>query len=110
MQALFSKLQQLAIIAGDVLLGKEKLQKILLARLTETVIIWLSNEQEFWSAFEDESTPLQPFGLQQVTTLFHCSYVLQLFIELRLIGQRLRAFGMDKIGKNGNLILTDDLG
>lgn len=66
MQALFSKLQQLAIIAGDVLLGKEKLQKILLARLTETVIIWLSNEQEFWSAFEDESNPLQPSGLQQV--------------------------------------------
>ncbi|CAN8294478.1 unnamed protein product [Cochlearia groenlandica] len=65
-QALFSKLQQLAIIAGDVLLGIEKLQKILLARLTETVIIWLSNEQEFWSAFEDESTPLQPFGLQQL--------------------------------------------
>lgn len=68
MQALFSKLQQLAIIAGDVLLGKEKLQKILLARLTETVIIWLSNEQEFWSAFEDESNPLQPYGLQQVVT------------------------------------------
>uniref|UniRef100_A0A1J3E938 Exocyst complex component EXO84C n=1 Tax=Noccaea caerulescens TaxID=107243 RepID=A0A1J3E938_NOCCA len=65
-QALFSKLQQLAIIAGDVLLGKEKLQKILLARLTETVIIWLSNEQEFWSAFEDESTPLQLSGLQQL--------------------------------------------
>lgn len=68
MQALFSKLQQLAIIAGDVLLGREKLQKILLARLTETVIIWLSNEQEFWSAFEDESNPLQPSGLQQVVT------------------------------------------
>ncbi|KAJ0235883.1 Exocyst complex component EXO84C [Hirschfeldia incana] len=65
-QALFSKLQQLAIIAGDVLLGKEKLQKILLARLTETVIIWLSNEQEFWSAFEDDSTPLKPSGLQQL--------------------------------------------
>lgn len=79
MQALFSKLQQLAIIAGDVLLGKEKLQKILLARLTETVIIWLSNEQEFWSAFEDESTPLQPFGLQQVrrfssNTLMYLSF------------------------------------
>lgn len=69
MQALFSNLQQLAIIAGDVLLGKEKLQKILLARLTEMVIIWLSNEQKFWSAFEDESTPLQPFGLQRNNTL-----------------------------------------
>lgn len=84
MQALFSKLQQLAIIAGDVLLGKEKLQKILLARLTETVIIWLSNEQEFWSAFEDESTPLQLSGLQQVLThsLFYHSNVHQLSVEV----------------------------
>lgn len=66
MQALFAKLQQLATVAGDVLLGKDKLQKILLARLTETVVIWLSNEEEFWSVFEDESSPLQSLGLRQV--------------------------------------------
>ncbi|KAL3610693.1 hypothetical protein D5086_001713 [Populus alba] len=41
-QALFARLQQLATVAGDVLLGKEKIQKILLARLTETVVMWLS--------------------------------------------------------------------
>ncbi|THG22414.1 hypothetical protein TEA_021446 [Camellia sinensis var. sinensis] len=46
-QALFGKLQQLATVAGDVLLGKERIQKILLARLTETVVMWLSDEQEF---------------------------------------------------------------
>ncbi|KAJ7011899.1 hypothetical protein NC653_002100 [Populus alba x Populus x berolinensis] len=40
--ALFARLQQLATVAGDVLLGKEKIQKILLARLTETVVMWLS--------------------------------------------------------------------
>ncbi|XVF27248.1 hypothetical protein REPUB_Repub14bG0090300 [Reevesia pubescens] len=70
-QALFAKLQQLATVAGDVLLGKEKLQKILLARLTETVLIWLSDEQEFWGVFEDESTPLQPLGLQQLILDMH---------------------------------------
>lgn len=70
-QALFAKLQQLATVAGDVLLGKEKLQKILLARLTETVVMWLSAEQEFWAVFEDESSPIQPLGLQQLILDMH---------------------------------------
>lgn len=70
LQALFAKLQQLATVAGDVLLGKEKLQKILLARLTETVVMWLSDEQEFWGVFEHDSAPLQPLGLQQVLPSF----------------------------------------
>ncbi|KAB5525308.1 hypothetical protein DKX38_023057 [Salix brachista] len=70
-QALFAKLQQLATVAGDVLLGKEKIQKILLARLTETVMMWLSEEQEFWDVFEDESVPLCPLGLQQLIFDMH---------------------------------------
>ncbi|EEF31948.1 conserved hypothetical protein [Ricinus communis] len=70
-QALFAKLQQLATIAGDVLLGKDKIQKILLARLTETVVMWLSDEQEFWGVFEDESIPLKPLGLQQLILDMH---------------------------------------
>lgn len=70
-QALFAKLQQLATVAGDVLLGKEKIQKILLARLTETVVMWLSEEQEFWGVFEDDSAPLQPLGLQQLILDMH---------------------------------------
>ncbi|XP_016460553.1 exocyst complex component EXO84C [Nicotiana tabacum] len=70
-QALFGKLQQLATVAGDVLLGREKIQKVLLARLTETVVIWLSDEQEFWSVLEDESAPLQPLGLQQLILDMH---------------------------------------
>ncbi|XP_050232207.1 exocyst complex component EXO84C [Mercurialis annua] len=70
-QALFAKLQQLATIAGDVLLGKEKIQKILLARLTETVVMWLSDEQEFWGVFEDKSVPLKPLGLQQLILDMH---------------------------------------
>ncbi|KAJ7969284.1 exocyst complex component EXO84C [Quillaja saponaria] len=70
-QALFAKLQQLATVAGDVLLGKEKIQKILLARLTETVVMWLSDEQEFWGVFEHSSAPLQPLGLQQLILDMH---------------------------------------
>lgn len=70
-QALFAKLQQLATVAGDVLLGKEKIQKILLARLTETFLIWLSDDQEFWGVFEDDSINLLPFGLQQLILDMH---------------------------------------
>ncbi|XP_048498959.1 exocyst complex component EXO84C isoform X2 [Beta vulgaris subsp. vulgaris] len=70
-QALFARLQQLATVAGDVLLGKEKLQKALLARLTETIVMWLSAEQEFWSVFEDGSVPLKPFGLRQLILDMH---------------------------------------
>ncbi|KAL4614617.1 hypothetical protein ACB092_07G066400 [Castanea dentata] len=70
-QALFVKLQQLATVAGDVLLGKDKLQKILLARLTETVVMWLSDEQEFWGVFEDDSIPIQPVGLLQLILDMH---------------------------------------
>ncbi|CAK8577373.1 unnamed protein product [Lathyrus sativus] len=70
-QALFAKLQQLATVAGDVLLGKEKIQKILLARLTETVVMWLSDEQEFWGVLEDNSAPLLPLGLHQLILDMH---------------------------------------
>ncbi|KAK9664178.1 hypothetical protein RND81_14G023700 [Saponaria officinalis] len=70
-QALFARLQQLATVAGDVLLGKDKLQKVLLARLTETVVMWLSDEQEFWCVFEDEAVALKPFGLRQLILDMH---------------------------------------
>nr|CAD1840657.1 unnamed protein product [Ananas comosus var. bracteatus] len=69
--ALFGRLQQLASVVGDVLLGKEKIQKVLLSRLTETVVMWLSDEQEFWDVFEDEYVQLQPFGLQQLILDMH---------------------------------------
>lgn len=72
LQELFANLQRLATVAGDVLLGNEKIQKNLLARLTETVVMWLSDEQEFWGVFEDDSGPLEPLGLQQVYS-FNCA-------------------------------------
>lgn len=81
LQALFGKLQQLATVAGDVLLGKEKIQKVLLARLTETVVIWLSDEHEFWGVLEDKSAHLQSIGLQQVQFNIYCKITDYLICE-----------------------------
>ncbi|GAB2230452.1 hypothetical protein Drorol1_Dr00014717 [Drosera rotundifolia] len=65
-QDLFKRLQQLAIIAGDVLLGRDKVQQKLLSRLTQTAVAWLAHDQDFWGMFEDQSVPLKPFGLKQL--------------------------------------------
>ncbi|XP_020581440.1 exocyst complex component EXO84C isoform X2 [Phalaenopsis equestris] len=70
-QALFARLQQLVSVTRDVLHQRDKLQKNLLSRLTETVVMWLSEEQEFWDVFEDETIQLQPFGLQQLILDMH---------------------------------------
>lgn len=101
-QALFAKLQQLATVAGDVLLGKDKIQKILLARLTETVVMWLSDEQEFWGVFEDDTGPLQPLGLEQLILDMHFTVEIARFagypsrhvhqIASAIIARAIRAF------------------
>ncbi|CAL5364128.1 unnamed protein product [Camellia sinensis] len=88
--ALFGKLQQLATVAGDVLLGKERIQKILLARLTETVVMWLSDEQEFWGVLEDDSAHLQPLGLQQSFAGYPSRHIHQ--IASSIITRAIRTF------------------
>lgn len=112
-QALFAKLQQLATVAGDVLLGKEKIQKILLARLTETVVMWLSDEQEFWVIFEDGSGSLQPLGLQQLILDMHFTVEIARFagypsrhvhqIASAITARAIRAFSARGIDPNSAL-------
>lgn len=46
--------------------GRERFATILLMRLTETIILWLSDDQSFWEEIEEGPRPLGPFGLQQV--------------------------------------------
>lgn len=70
-QALFMKLNELAQLAAIVLVGRDKVVKQLLIRLTETVILWLSNDQDFWEVIEDNSASLSPFGLQQFILDIH---------------------------------------
>ena len=64
-QALFMKLNELAQLAVFALVGRDKVVKQLLIRLTEIVILWLSNDQDFWEVIEDNSTSLSSFGLEQ---------------------------------------------
>ncbi|KAL9678312.1 hypothetical protein QQ045_016155 [Rhodiola kirilowii] len=64
-QEFFLKLTRIASIASDMFVGRERFATILLMRLTETVILWLSNDQTFWEEVEEGPTPLGRFGLQQ---------------------------------------------
>ncbi|KAL9261644.1 Exocyst complex component EXO84C-like protein [Drosera capensis] len=70
-QDLFKRVQQLVIIAGDVLLGRDKVQQKLLSRLTQTAVAWLAHDQDFWDMFEDQSVTLKPFGLKQLILDLH---------------------------------------
>lgn len=58
----------MSAIAADMFVGRERFATLLLMRLTETVILWLSDDQGFWEDIEDGPRPLCPFGLQQVRT------------------------------------------
>ncbi|RAL43807.1 hypothetical protein DM860_014308 [Cuscuta australis] len=64
-QGLYVKLNRVAAIAADMFVGRERFATLLLMRLTETVILWLSQDQSFWDDIEDGPKPLGPIGLQQ---------------------------------------------
>ncbi|KAA8541553.1 hypothetical protein F0562_022705 [Nyssa sinensis] len=64
-QELYAKLNRMASIAADMFVGRERFATLLLMRLTETVIIWLSGDQSFWDDIEEGPRPLGPLGLQQ---------------------------------------------
>lgn len=62
---LFVKLNRMANIAADMFVGRERFATLLLMRLTETVILWLSEDQSFWDDIEEGPRPLGLLGLQQ---------------------------------------------
>lgn len=64
-QELFLKLTRIATIASDMFVGRERFATILLMRLTETVILWLSEDQTFWEEIEEGAKPLDEIGIQQ---------------------------------------------
>ncbi|KAH7564914.1 hypothetical protein JRO89_XS09G0069000 [Xanthoceras sorbifolium] len=64
-QELYTKLNRMASIAADMFVGRERFATLLLMRLTETVILWLSDDQSFWDDIEEGPRPLGPLGLQQ---------------------------------------------
>ncbi|XP_011033028.1 PREDICTED: exocyst complex component EXO84B-like [Populus euphratica] len=64
-QELFVKLNRMASIAAEMFVGRERFATLLLMRLTETVILWLSEDQSFWDDIEEGPRPLGPLGIQQ---------------------------------------------
>uniref|UniRef100_A0A7N0TZ75 Exocyst component Exo84 C-terminal domain-containing protein n=1 Tax=Kalanchoe fedtschenkoi TaxID=63787 RepID=A0A7N0TZ75_KALFE len=64
-QELFLKLYRLANLAADMFIGRERYATLLLMRLTETVILWLSEDQSFWDDIYEGPRPLGAVGLQQ---------------------------------------------
>ncbi|KAF5739238.1 exocyst complex component EXO84B [Tripterygium wilfordii] len=64
-QELYLKLHRMASIAAEMFIGRERFSTLLLMRLTETVILWLSEDQSFWDDIEEGPKPLGPLGLQQ---------------------------------------------
>ncbi|KAL6513832.1 Exocyst complex component exo84a [Orobanche hederae] len=64
-QELFVKLTRIAGIVSDIFVGRERFATILLMRLTETVILWFSEDQNFWDELEAGERSLGPLGLQQ---------------------------------------------
>ena len=66
----------MASVASDMFVGRERFATLLMMRLTETVILWLSEDQSFWEEIEEGDRPLGPLGLQQVLILFSLTYIL----------------------------------
>uniref|UniRef100_A0A804MW67 Exocyst complex component EXO84B n=1 Tax=Zea mays TaxID=4577 RepID=A0A804MW67_MAIZE len=64
-QELYVKLNRMASIAAEMFVGRERFATLLMMRLTETVILWLSEDQAFWEEIEQGAKPLGPLGLQQ---------------------------------------------
>lgn len=64
-QELYAKLNRMAGIAADMFVGRERFATLLMMRLTETVVLWLSEDQAFWEEIEQGPKPLGPLGLQQ---------------------------------------------
>jgi hypothetical protein len=69
LQELYAKLNRMASIAAEMFVGRERFATLLMMRLTETVILWLSEDQAFWEEIEQGAKPLGPLGLQQVSSL-----------------------------------------
>ncbi|KAJ0966264.1 hypothetical protein J5N97_027402 [Dioscorea zingiberensis] len=64
-QELFTKLNSMASLASDMFVGRERFATLLMMRLIETVILWLSDDQSFWEEIEEGPKPLGPLGLRQ---------------------------------------------
>ncbi|KAJ3670171.1 hypothetical protein LUZ60_010495 [Juncus effusus] len=63
-QDLYAKLNRMASIAQDMFVGRERFATLLMMKMIEPVILFIS-DQSFWEEIEQGPHPLGPNGLQQ---------------------------------------------
>ncbi|KAK1260064.1 hypothetical protein QJS04_geneDACA020009 [Acorus gramineus] len=112
-QALFAKLNKMAGIAADMFVGRERFATLLFMRLTETVIIWLSEDQSFWEDIEDGSRSLGPLGLKQF--YLDMEFVIQFSSQGRYLSRHLNQVikeiierAISATGMDPDSVLPDD--
>ncbi|KAL6006216.1 Exocyst complex component exo84b [Asimina triloba] len=99
-QELFMKLTRMASIAADMFVGRERFATLLLMRLTETVILWLSDDQSFWDDIEEGPKPLGPLGLKQF--YLDMEFVMLFASNGRYLSRNLQQVIKDIIGRAMN--------
>ncbi|GAB4829206.1 Exocyst complex component exo84a [Ancistrocladus abbreviatus] len=103
-QELFIKLTHIASIAADMFVGRERFATILLMRLTETVILFLSNDQTFWEEIEQGPKPLGPLGLQQF--YLDMEFVILFSSQGRYLSRNLQQVAKDVIARAIEAVAT----
>ncbi|OIW08876.1 hypothetical protein TanjilG_05851 [Lupinus angustifolius] len=96
-QELFIKLNRMANIAAGMFVGRERFATLLLMRLTETVILWLSEDQSFWDDIEEGPRSLSPLGLQQF--YLDMKFVVSFASQGRYLSRNLQRIVNDIISK-----------
>ncbi|XP_022844928.1 exocyst complex component EXO84B-like [Olea europaea var. sylvestris] len=96
-QELYAKLNRMAAMAAEMFVGRERFAMLLLMRLTETVILWLSEDQTFWDDIEEGPRPLGPLGLQQF--YLDMKFVICFALQGRYLSRNLRRVVNDIIAK-----------
>ncbi|KAF3793669.1 Exocyst complex component [Nymphaea thermarum] len=99
-QELYLKLNRVASIAADMFVGRERFATVLLMRLTETVILWLSEDQSFWDDIEDGPKALGPLGLKQF--LLDMEFVIRISSQGRYLSRHLHQVIKDIISRAMN--------
>lgn len=103
-QVLFMKLKGLERLATDVLAGRERVVILLLMRLTEAFVMWLSKDDFFWASIEDGPQALGPFGLQQL--VLDMQFVIQIASAGRHASRKMRQTVSAIISRAENAFLT----
>eukprot|EP00250_Pteridium_aquilinum_P009650 c18827_g1_i1 orf=951-3221(-) len=94
-QQLFFRLNKLSHVAAEVMAGRERMTAMLLMRLVETFVIFISDDQEFWEEMEDGHKTLGQAGLQQF--VLDMQFVIQVASHGRYLTRHIKAVIADII-------------